>query len=488
MTLSETDSPLQYEPEIEQALMELEPLLLGSYAVSRRTLALQILQGDEEVLQLMEEQEGRGARVRAEAIRERLQEQMPEPIDWYISRKRRQWGQELAQSAVVEQVAPASKTFAQWVSALCMSPVTGFPILALVLYFGLFQFVGVFGAGTVVDYVENTLFAEHINPVVTRFFEAVIPWKTLQELFVGEYGIWTLGVTYAVALILPIVTFFFLVFAILEDSGYLPRLAMLIDRAFKKLGLNGRAVIPIVLGFGCDTMATVVTRVLETRRERLLTIFLLSLTIPCSAQLGVVLALLAGHPKGLMIWAGVLVMVFLIAGWLAAKVLPGAPAPFYMEIPPMRLPSLSNVFVKTLARLQWYFMEVFPLFIIASVLIWIGQLTGLFDLAVWALEPVARMLTLPDEAAIAFLFGFFRRDYGAAGLYDLNERDLLTGNQLLIVSVVLTLFIPCVAQVLVTVKERGLKTAVAMILFTLAFALLVGVCLSRVLMMLGINV
>jgi len=284
------------------------------------------------------------------------------------------------------------------------------------------------------------------------------------------------------------VTFFFLVFALLEDTGYLPRLAMLIDRAFKWLGLNGRAVIPIVLGFGCDTMATVVTRILETRRERILTTFLLTLAIPCSAQLGVVLALLAMHPKGLLIWAGVLLGVFLLIGWLAAQVLPGNPTPFYMELPPMRLPSLSNVLLKTLARLHWYFLEVFPLFLLASVLIWIGQLTGLFGLAVRGMTPVVQALGLPSEAAVAFLFGFFRRDYGAAGLYRLNEQGTLTGNQLLIAAVVLTLFVPCVAQFLVTIKERGLRAALVMFVLALGIALFMGLLLARTLAWLGVQV
>ncbi|GFP26308.1 ferrous iron transport protein B, partial [Candidatus Hakubella thermalkaliphila] len=117
-----------------------------------------------------------------------------------------------------------------------------------------------------------------------------------------DYGIITLGIRYAVAIILPIVATFFIAFSIIEDTGYLPRLAMLIDRAFKKIGLNGRAVIPIVLGFGCDTMATMVTRTLETKRERIIASILLALAIPCSAQLGVILALLAGNTKALWIW------------------------------------------------------------------------------------------------------------------------------------------------------------------------------------------
>jgi ferrous iron transport protein B len=426
---------------------------------------------------------------RIHAVCERLHQQSEPPLAWQIEQQRQQWSQQIAALALSRTTYDARRrTRADIIGRLCTNPWTGFPILAVVLYFGLYQFVGVFGAGTVVDWLENGLFGQYINPFMERLVRSLVPWGAIQELLVGEYGVWTLGVTYAIALILPIVTFFFLMFALLEDTGYLPRLAMLIDRAFKWLGLNGRAVIPIVLGFGCDTMATVVTRIQETRRERVLTTFLLTLAIPCSAQLGVVLALLAMHPKGLLIWAGVLVATFLLIGWLAAQVLPGNPAPFYMELPPMRLPRLSNVLLKTLARLHWYFLEVFPLFLLASVLIWIGQLTGLFDMAVRGLTPVVRALSLPSDAAVAFLFGFFRRDYGAAGLYKLSEQGLLTGNQLLIAAVVLTLFVPCVAQFLVTIKERGLRAALAMFVLALGIALLTGWMLAQTLDWLGVRV
>lgn len=478
---------LTYPPAIEQAVEHIQTLLRGDYPLSYRTLALLLLQDDPEIWDEISAQESPHTIAQIRQLKEQLERAGETPLAWQIEHQRQLWSQQLAAQVTHATTPPRPSTFAEWVGWLCMNPWTGFPILALVLYFGLYQFVGIFGAGTVVELIEEGLFGEYINPFVERIVRATVPWQPIQELLVGEYGVWTLGVTYAIALILPIVTFFFLVFAILEDTGYLPRLAMLIDRAFKALGLNGRAVIPIVLGFGCDTMATVVTRVLETRRERVIATLLLTLTIPCSAQLGVVLALLSAYPLGLAIWAGVLMVVFLLAGWLAAQILPGRAMPFYMEIPPMRLPSLSNVLLKTLARLQWYFLEVLPLFLIASVLIWIGQLTGLFDLALRVLTPLTQLLGLPAETSVAFLFGFFRRDYGAAGLYDLHEKGALSGNDMLITAVVLTLFVPCVAQFLVTIKERGWKTALAMFAIAMTTAFGVGFGLSRLLSALGVQ-
>jgi ferrous iron transport protein B len=387
---------------------------------------------------------------------------------------------------VVTQQEGGRPAFAERFSRWTMNPWTGVPLLLIVLYFGLYQFVGGFGAGTIVDFLEGTIFEEHLNPLAIGWCERYIPWSWLNELLVGEYGLFTLGVRYAVAIILPIVGTFFIAFAVIEDSGYFPRLAMLVDRIFKKIGLNGRAVIPMVLGFGCDTMATVVTRTLESTRERVIATLLLALAIPCSAQMGVILGLLSGVPGALLVWLGTLVGIFLVVGLLAAQVMPGERPMFYMEIPPMRLPQMQNVLVKTLTRMQWYFLEIFPLFMIASVLLWAGKLTGVLAWLVDALNPVMRMLGLPMEASAAFILGFFRRDFGAAGLYDLHTEGLLDPVQLTVAAVTLTLFVPCVAQFLVMQKERGWKTSLTIFFIVTSLAFAVGWSLNQVLLVTGV--
>jgi ferrous iron transport protein B len=370
---------------------------------------------------------------------------------------------------------------------ILIHPVLGIPVLFLVLYLGLYKFVGVFAAGTLVDFLENTLFGEHINPLVTGLFTSFIPYPALQDLFVGEYGIFTQAVTYAIALILPIVGAFFLVFSLLEDTGYLPRLSLLLDSLFKKIGLSGRAVIPMVLGFGCSTMATMVTRTLETKRERLISNILLALAIPCSAQLGIILSILSGNPNALLIWTVVIVLEFILIGYLASRVLPGEAPTFILEMPPLRLPKLSNILVKTYSRMHWYFLEVLPLFVVASVLIWIGRLTGIFDLALKVMEYPTVWIGLPPNAADVFLFGFFRRDFGAAGLYGMHDSGLLTGLQLLVAAVTLTLFMPCIAQFMMTVKERGLKTALVISGFIFPFAFFSGFIVNNLLIALGVS-
>ncbi len=474
---------LVYSAGIEVAVKDMEPLLPDNTVLGKRAQALLLLQEDEEVRREVREAIPTGTDG-IERIVEQTRGRNRQGAAYSLAIARQEEANRIAEQ-VIRSEQKGRAAFAERLSRWMMHPAYGLPILLLSLY-ALYEFVGVFGAQVAVDFLENTVFREHVNPYVIKWVGAALPWAAARDLFVGQYGIITLGIRYAVAIILPIVATFFIAFSVIEDTGYLPRLAMLIDRVFKKIGLNGRAVIPMVLGFGCDTMATMVTRTLESKRERVLATLLLSLAIPCSAQLGVILALLAGNPKALWIWILVMALNFLLVGFLAAKVMPGQKPIFYMEVPPLRLPRWKNVLTKTYTRVEWYFKEILPLFIYASIFIWLGQLTGLFDRIVRALEPAVRAIGLPKEAAVAFLFGFFRRDYGAAGLYDLKKSGLLHGVPLVVSVVAMALFIPCIAQFSMTVKERGWKMAVGMAAFIFPFAFLVGYVVNKMLLLLGV--
>ncbi len=457
---------------LQISLERIELLLKKDYGLSKRSIALLCLQEDDEILSLVKSREP-GIFEEVKKVIDSAKEYCHEPMSYIVSLRRQEEANRILNRAL-EHSPRIKLSFREKLSRMMIYPLTGVPFLLLILYYGIYKFVGKLGAGILVDFIEKGIFEKYINPVVTQFLTSIIPWRAVQELFVGEYGMITLGVRYAVALILPIVTTFFIAFAIIEDTGYLPRLALLIDRLFKQIGLTGRAVIPMVLGLGCDTMATMVTRTLPTKRERIIATVLLALAVPCSAQLGVILALLEGNPIGLWIWVGVISLVFLFVGFLSSLVLPGDAPSFYMEIPPLRMPKLSNVFIKTYTRVKWYFMEIFPMFILASIFIWLGQLSGLFHLLTRMLEYPVRWIGLPDKAAVAFLFGFFRRDYGVAGLYDMKKAGLLSGDQLVVACVTLTLFLPCIAQFLMNVKERGWKTGVVISVFILFFSFSMG--------------
>ncbi len=472
------DDPVEFSVEI--AADKIANLLSGEYNLSKRAVALLLLQDDSDIEELAKKNDPENFDEIKQLIEE-VKKHYSHPIDYVITMRRQEEATGIS-SRVQQDNGSGEISFRERLSRITMNPVTGIPILITILYWGLYKFVGEFGAGHVVDFLERSVFDRYVTPFVEVVTEAVIPWPVIQDLFVGEYGIITLGMRYALALILPIVTMFFLVFSIIEDSGYLPRLAMLIDRMFKKIGLSGRAVIPMVLGLGCATMATMATRTLPTKRERVISTMLLTLAIPCSAQLGVIVALLGAKKMAVLVWAGVISLVFLFIGYLTAKVLPGERPTFYMEVAPLRFPQISNVIVKTYARVKWYLKEVLPLFVLASVIIWLARLTGMFAFLIRILEVPTKFIGLPPEAAHVFLFGFFRRDYGAAGLYDLSQAGLLSGVQLVVACIALTLFLPCVAQFLVNIKERGWKTAAIMSIFVLTFSFTVAFIVNQVLL------
>lgn len=464
---------IEQDAIIESAISRITPLI-SEHPLSRRALALLLLQGDQTTKRLVEAEVEDEAATSIDRIVQEVKDSFDEPVRYVIAVKNHSEASRIVSKVVKEVSRKDSPDLSDRVSRLMTRPLTGIPILLLVTYFGLYQFVGVFGAGTLVDYLEGTIFEGYINPYIISLTTTYVPWDTIRDLIVGEYGVFTLGLRYAVAIILPIVGTFFLVFAVIEDTGYLPRMAMLIDRVFKKMGLSGRAVIPMTLGFGCGTMATMVTRTLETRREKVIATMLLALAIPCSAQLGVILGILAGSWQATLIWMLIVLGTLLFIGLLTARLMPGEKPIFYMELPPLRLPKLSNVLTKVYTRMEWYFIEILPLFIIASVVIWVGRETGIFQLVIRGLTPVVNGLGLPDEAAVAFLFGFFRRDYGAAGLLDLQQAGLLSPLALVVASVTLTLFVPCVAQFSIMLKERGMKTALGIAAFIFPFAFVVG--------------
>lgn len=467
--------PPVYGNGVGAAIRAVRAELSGTYAVDGTALAALVIQGDADAVSTVRAGEPDQGE-RALAVAREHTARFNEAPAYRVAVERQRAAERLAAGVVVPSAGRRAE-WGHWLGRLLARPATGIPVLLLVIYLGLYQFVGQFGGGTLVDWLEGPVFEQRLNPFFTRLF-AGLPWEAARSLFVGEYGLLTLGVRYAVAIILPIVGTFFLFFSLLEDSGYFPRLALLVDRLFKRLGLSGRAVIPIVLGFACDTMATMVTRTLETKRERVLATLLLALAIPCSAQLGVILALMAHQPLALGVWSLSVLGTFVVIGALGARVLPGEGPVFHMELPPLRRPRLGNVVTKTVARMQWYFLEVLPLFLLASVFLWAGQLTGLFQAATQGLKPLVGALGLPVETARIFLFGFFRRDYGAAGLFDLEQQGLLSPIQLTVAAVTLTLFVPCIAQFLMMLKERGARTAIAMLAFITPVAFGAGFLLN----------
>ena len=504
-----------YPKPIEDAIREMTPLLPRGH-VAARGLAVMFLSGDESLTPWLSERLDRDRWERLQEIRRAAAGRLREPLSNALTRSRMRLVDEVV-NRVETRPRHAPGTRAQALGAIAMHPVWGIPILLAVLY-AMYWFVGVLGAGTLVDFLETNVFDRYLSPwamqaadFLFRFphhhlAEGGVPvpayvldaghltgWQQAMrfthDFLVGPYGQITMAVSYAVAIILPVVATFFIAFGLLEDSGYLPRLAVMVNRAFRVIGLNGKAVLPMVLGLGCDTMATLTARIMETRKERILVTLLLALGVPCSAQLGVILGMMRSLSlAATAVWALSVLGTLLVVGWLAARVIPGQTSDFVMELPPIRRPQIGNIVVKTLARIEWYMREAVPLFLLGTLVLFLFDAFHLLGWVERVSAPVVQgILGLPGEASQSFLVGFLRRDYGAAGLYQLARQGMLNPVQLIVSMVTITLFVPCIANFFIIIKERGLRTALLMVAFIVPVAFLVGGVLNLGLHALGVT-
>lgn len=457
---------------------------LPSDLAGKSFFAEMLLAGDRQISARLGLKLGTEAKAAIEEECRQSAAQFAEPVGFLMGRERR-----AAAAAILNRVSASQNKrslLGEKLGAFTMHPVFGWVVLAAVLE-GVYLFVGKFGAGTAVDFIETNIFEKFISPSAIWLLDHILPaqfiFKILRDCLVGPYGLITMGLSYGFAIVLPIVTTFFIAFSVMEDSGYLPRLAIMVNRFFKWMGLNGKAVLPMVLGLGCDTMATLTTRILETRKQRLIVILLLALAVPCSAQLGILLGMFGTMPAWTFwVWLGVVLGVIFFVGFASSKIIAGESAAFLMEIPPLRVPRLGNVAKKTMARLEWYVKEAIPLFLLGTFILFILDAVHLLGWIQKGAAPlVVSILGLPEQASNAFLIGFLRRDYGATGFFDMYSHGQLTVLQALVALVVITLFVPCIANVFMMVKEAGGKIAARMVLFIFPFAFLVGGVLNWVL-------
>ena len=471
------DRHVTFFPPIEKAIEELS-LLIPETPIAKRFLALTLLAGDNLLLTQLQEVKPDLESERIQEIVRNAEKEFQEPLGYLIQKQRQVFVDRVfkeAVHAVKQTFSTRHETLGNWT----MHPVYGVPILLVLLYL-MYLLVGTLGAGYGVDFLESVVFGDYVLPLFNRVLDSVLPIPLIRDLLMGEYGILSVGLTYSVAIVLPVVSFFFIFFGLLEDSGYLPRLTVMSNKIFKKIGLNGRAVLPMVLGLGCVTMATLTTRILATKKERIIATLLLALGIPCSAQLGVIMGLVGGlSMKALMIVALTVLSQLLIVGYLAAKVLPGKSSDFFIEIPPLRVPQISNILIKTYHRVKWFMKEAIPLFMLGTFILFLLDRFGLIHGIERVLAPVLEgLLDLPAQTAEAFILGFLRRDYGAAGLFIMAEKGEMDMLQLAVSMTVMVLFVPCLANYFVMIKEHGKKKAFYMVGFILFYAIFVGAILN----------
>lgn len=363
-------------------------------------------------------------------------------------------------------------------------PVFGFIIAALVLYITLEVVVGL--SNLMIEHIMDPFYYNYYGPFITNLISSWFPNSIIQSILVGtgyqdatSFGILTTGVYVEFAVVLPYILFFYFMLGVLEDFGYLPRLAVLIDSLMHKIGLHGYSIIPIILGFGCNFPAVMSTRILEGKREKFIAATLIAISVPCMAQTAVIIGLLG--PYGLQYIAivyGTLFLIYVFVGMLLNKLIKGESPEVFLEIPPYRIPHLSTLLKKTWFRVKSFVIEAVPFVFLGVLAINLLYIFGIMDVIIAALSPVlSNLFGLPSDAIGALVMGLLRKDLATAMLAPLN----LGINQLVVASTVLAVSFPCIATLVILLKELGIKDTLKTLALMLGMALVVGTILHMIL-------
>ncbi len=387
----------------------------------------------------------------------------------------------------VEKIEHRHHTLREKLSDLTIKPQTGIPI-AFGIIFCAFWFVRLIGEN-LISYIFDPLFENYYLPLIVRLSDIIGP-GFLHTILIGEYGleidffeslgILTTGLYVPIAAVLPYIISFYFTLSILEDTGYLPRLATLVDKVFHKLGMHGHGIVPMFLGLGCNVPGALATRTLETRKQRFISATLLAICIPCMAQMAMIFGVLGQYG---LFYIGIVFLtisiLYILIGLLLNRFIKGESPEIFLEIPSYRLPSLSATFKKTWMRVRWFLKEAIPFLIVGVFFINILYAIGFLQ---WFGDMVSPVMTnlfgLPGETSISLITGFLRKDLAVGMLLSFN----LSPMQLVIAVTMLTIYFPCVATFIVLIRELGVKDMLKSAFIMISIAILVGVILRLILL------
>jgi ferrous iron transport protein B len=467
---------------VETALSKLEEILVNP-VVAPRGLGMLLLAGDRGAQAWVSEHLGEQTLDGVRAVVEEVQRSFTTSLAMLIANAFHGEAQRIADRAVTSDLRHPGLLihFGRLAQRPLPGALIGLGVLALA-----YLWVGAFGATFVVDSISKHLFKRFLIPAC-EWLVAPIPSAFVRDaLMDADFGLLPAGLFLALGLVLPVLFCFYLLQAVLEDSGYLPRLAVLLDRLLRWLGLNGQALISLVLGFSCITMAVITTRMLPTRKERLI-LTLLLVGIPCAPLLAVMMVILGKLPWTASVFLfGLVGLRLLLLGSLASNLTPGSLPDFMLEIPQMRIPRPRVLLAKTWRRIRQFMREAIPIFLLASFLIFLFDRAGGLDVVENLARPfVHGLLGLPDDAVQVFIKTAIRREAGAAELNLLyTQFDNL---QLIVTLLVMTFVMPCINATIVIIKERGLGAAMVILSTVLVFAVAAGAVVNLVCRTLGID-
>jgi len=379
-------------------------------------------------------------------------------------------------------------TFAERLSDLTVHPWTGIPIAIGIMYtiFQIIRFIG----ESLIGYVFEPLFENLWAPVMMAFSRVLGGQGIIHNILIGQliegeidfgqsFGLLTTGLFVPFAAVLPYIVAFYLVLSFLEDSGYLPRLAVLIDKLMHLVGLHGMAIVPMLLGLGCNVPGALGTRVLETKRERFIAATLMAIAVPCMAQIAMIFGLIGEYgARGLFPVFGTLFVIWFVFGILMKLVIKGESPEIFIEIPPYRLPYFGALLKKVFMRIKWFLKEAIPFVLLGVFIVNLLYSLGIIDFLGRIAAPViTKLMGLPLEAVGALIIGFLRKDLAVGMLAPLG----LSLKQLIIASVVLTMYFPCVATFAILLKELGIIDMIKAAVIMIVSAFLVGALLNLIL-------
>jgi ferrous iron transport protein B len=391
---------------------------------------------------------------------------------------------------IIDQVQQVTHRHHRWyerISDATVHPVGGIfvALIILAVSFMVIRFIG----ESLIGYVFEPLFENLWKPVLMQLSGLLGSGGIFHDILIGKliggeidftqsFGLLSSGLFVPIGMVLPYIVSFYLVLGILEDSGYLPRLAVLMDNIMHRLGLHGYAIIPTLLGLGCNVPAVLGTRILESKRERFIAATLISIAVPCAALQAMVIGLVGNYGIQYVIMVyGTLFIVWIILGVVLRLAVKGFEPELLIEIPPYRLPIWQATLQKLWMRSRNFLGEALPIILGAILVVNILYMIGIFDVIAKFTAPVVTgLLGLPEEAVTAILIGFLRKDVAVGMLAPLA----LNPEQLVVGSVVLAMFFPCIATFIVLLRELGIKDLLRSVGVMIASALIVGGALNLI--------
>ena len=422
-----------------------------------RGAAIKLLEGNRYFTDMFSEDD----RKLVDDYRTKFSEEHGEPLEVHIARDRYGEAGKISQDVISAEIS-RKRSLKDKISDATLKPVTGIPILVIILLTIFFSVILIGGA---LEELLVGLYETYAGPLFEQLSDA-IGGELGNAVSEGIY----LSIEAILAIVIPFIVVFYIILGVLEDSGYLPRAAMLLDGIMIKLGLHGRAVIPMIVGTGCNVPGILATRTLESKRERIILSTILVMAVPCSAQTIIIIGTV-GTYSGIL-WAGLIYLILLamifILGKVLHKVLDDEPCGLMIEIPDLSYPSLKNVLYKTWYRTKDFITIAFPLLLVGSLVLEFLMVYDVLNALVDPLSPfTVGFLGLPAVIIIALIMGVLRKEMALQILYVIFPLtagvDLslaLNPEQMFTFALIMATYMPCIAVLAVLLKEFGIKNAV----------------------------